>query len=126
MPLPVNSPFADVAAQASTPSIATSPVAAVSVATESGYVEAGIASAAGAFTGTVDVAVSINGGADIFGGNFKLPAQTGPAPGVVEPLPLVGANSVFVNQGDNITFTPSGGTGATIAGAFALVIRKAG
>ena len=107
MPLPINSPFADVAAQSSTLSVATIPLPAVAVAPASGYIVEGVASVAGAFTGTIDVAVSINGGPDIFGGNFNLPAQAAAAPGVVQPLPLVGASSVFVNQGDNITFTPS-------------------
>jgi hypothetical protein len=126
MPLPVNSPFSDIAAQASTASIATSPASAVAVAPASGYVRKAIAAAAGAFTGTVAVAVSINGSADIFGGNFQLPAQTGPAHGAVAELSLVGDSSVFVNEGDVITFTPSGGAGASIAGAFTLMIRKAG
>jgi hypothetical protein len=45
---------------------------------------------------------------------------------VVE-LPLVGSGStsgVWINEGDLVTFTPSGGTGSSIGGAFAMVIRK--
>jgi hypothetical protein len=126
MPLPINSPFGDIAAQASTLSIATSPVPAVAVAPASGYVKKVIGAAAGTFTGTAAVAVSINGGPDIFGGNFELPAQTGPEQGAVAELTLVGDSSVFVTEGSVITFTPSGGAGANIAAAFALVIRKAG
>jgi len=38
---------------------------------------------------------------------------------------MVGASSgVFVSEGDFISFTPSGGTGATIPGSFALVVRS--
>jgi hypothetical protein len=30
---------------------------------------------------------------------------------------------VWINEGDQVTFTPSGGSGTSISGAFALVIR---
>ena len=47
--------------------------------------------------------------------------------GTVVEVALVGAGStsgVYINEGDCITFTPSGGGGASIPGAFALVIRS--
>ena len=47
--------------------------------------------------------------------------------GVVQELALCGAGTtsgVHVNEGDNIVFTPSGGTGSSIGGAFTVVIRK--
>jgi hypothetical protein len=122
MPLPFNSPFGDVAAQASTSSIATSPVPAVAVAQVNGILTKLFAVAFGATTGTITAAVSINGGGDVTGGLLKIPAGAGGNnPGL--ELAKVGVNTINVNEGDVIEFTPSGGTGANIPGAFAAVIR---
>lgn len=112
-----------------TTSIATTPIAAQAIAPCSGYVQRVMAAASGTFTGTVNVTVTINGGSDIAGGNLNLAAQTGAVKGTVLELALPGAGTtsgVFVNEGDVIVFTPSGGTGASIGGAFALVLRMAG
>lgn len=127
MPLNPNRPSNEVSVTEMTLSIATTPVAAAAVAHCAGYVQRLLAAAAGTFTGTINVTVSINGGADIAGGNLNIPAQTGAVRGVTQELALQGAGAtsgVFVNEGDIIVFTPSGGTGASIQGAFAAVIRK--
>lgn len=124
MPLTKNRPFDEVALAEGTTSIATTPVVAVMVAPVAGFIERVAVAAGGTTTGTITVAVSVNGGADIFGGALTLPAQTGAVAGVVNELPLVGVSAVHVNEGDIITLTPSGGTGASIPGAFTTVIRK--
>lgn len=116
-------PYNEMALCESTTAIGTTPVAATAVVSSPGYVQRGIAGAAGTTTGTITVAVTINGGSDIFGGALTLAA--GAYPKNTVELPLVGAGStsgIFVNEGDVITFTPSGGTSAN-AGAFSLVIR---
>ncbi len=125
MSVPQNRVQNEVEVCESTTSIASSPVAAYGVAPVSGYVQRVMASAAGTTTGTITVAVTINGGSDVCNGTLTIPAGSGNVGSVVE-LPLVGAgvtSAVFVNEGDLIKFTPSGGTGTNIGGAFALVIR---
>lgn len=109
-----------------TTSIATTPVAMSFVAPASGYIQRGLAASAGITTGTITVAVTVNGGSDIFGGKLTIAAGAGNLNNPAVELPLTGASAAFVNEGDTIVATPSGGTGATIGGAVALVIRKAG
>jgi hypothetical protein len=126
MPLPLPRPFFEQVVSESTTSIATTPVAVTAVAPVSGYVQRGMAAAGGTTTGTTTVAVTINGGSDIFNGALTIAAGTGARNNPSVELPLVGAgltSGVYVNEGDCITFTPSGGTGASIPGAFGLVIR---
>lgn len=126
MSLPVNRPFNESVVDAQTTSIGTTPVAGIGIAQRAGYVERVMAAAGGTTTGTIAVAVAINGGSDITGGGLTIAAGTGARAGSVYELPLVGAGStsgVYVNEGDCITWTPSGGTGSSIPGAFALVIR---
>ncbi len=120
MALPTPRPFADTALVESTTSIATSPVPASVIAPRAGLIERVMAGAAGATTGTIAVAVSINGGPDITNGNLTIPAGSG-GPGSV--LEFATLDAAHVNEGDVITFTPSGGTGSNVGGAFALVIR---
>lgn len=127
MTLPSNRPNNEVVLNESTTSIATTPVVVTAIVPTNGYVKRVFAGAGGTFTGSITTTVTINGGSDIAGGALVLPAQTGAVPGVGVHLNLVGAGTtsgVWVNEGDVITFTPSGGTGASIPGAFALVIRK--
>jgi hypothetical protein len=127
MALPVNYPNSEVCLAEGTTSIATTPIAATVVSPVSGYIKRVCMAAGGTFTGTVTTTVVVNGGSDICGGTFTLAAQTGAVAGVSQDLNLVGAGTtsgVHVNPGDVIVFTPSGGTGSTIQGAFALVIRK--
>jgi hypothetical protein len=110
--------------QANTTSIATSPLAASCVITNAGYISRLTAAAGGTTTGTVTVAVAINGGSDITGGNLTVAAGTGARNGGVLELPVAIGTCFYVNEGDCITFTPSGGTGASIPGAFGLVVRN--
>lgn len=122
MALSPNVPFTDVFLAEGTTSIATSPVAAVMVAPCAGILRKVYAASNGTTTGTIAVAVAINGGSDITGGALTIAAGAGGNnPGL--DLPKVGASVNNVNEGDIISFTPSGGTGASIAGAFAAVIR---
>ena len=121
MSLPTPRPFNDVALTEGTTSIATSPVAAFMIAPRAGTIERMMAAAAGTFTGTIAVAVTINGGSDITGGALTIPAQTGAQPAVILETGMM--DGAHVNEGDLITVTPSGGTGAGIGGAFAVVIR---
>jgi len=106
----------------STTSIATTPVAMSAIAPVAGYIQRVMAASSGTTTGTITVAVTVNGGSDIAGGALTIAAGAGGAGSVVE-LPLVGASAVWVNEGDLIVATPSGGTGSSIGGAFAAVIR---
>jgi hypothetical protein len=110
-----------------TTSIATSPVAAQVAVPAAGYVARCYANSTGTTTGTITVTVKVNGGADICGGALQIAAGAGNTNVAGVTLNLVGAGTtsgVFVNEGDVITFTPSGGTGASIGGAFTVAIRK--
>jgi hypothetical protein len=85
-----------------------------------------MAAAGGTTTGTITVAVAINGGSDIFSGLLTIAPASGARgnSNVVELPVAVGSTCQFVNEGDVISFTPSGGTGASIPGAFGLIIRN--
>lgn len=120
MALPLNRPFDEIAVSARTTSIGATPVAASTMAIAKGYLERAYAFSEGASTGTISVAIAINGGSTI--GTISFTGATN-AVGSVE-LGLASAN-LFVNEGDLITFTPSGGGGATIPGHFYAVINKA-
>jgi hypothetical protein len=123
MSYPPNTPFNDVFLAEGTASIATSPVVAVIVSPVAGILRKVFAASNGTTTGTIAVAVSINGGSDITSGGLTIAAGAGGNnPGL--DLPKIGASAHNVAEGDVITFTPSGGTGAAIAGAFTAVIRK--
>lgn len=127
MPLPKNRPLNEAEICESTTSIATTPIAATCIAPCAGYLQRVMAAAGATFTGTIAVTVAINGGSDVANSLLNLPAQTGAVAGVVVELALQGAGAtsgVYVNEGDVIVFTPSGGTGASVQGAFAAVIRK--
>jgi hypothetical protein len=113
-----------------TTSIATTPVAAVTVATNAGYIQRVFASAAGTTTGTITVAVAVNGSSDICNSLLLVAPGTGARNGGVfefqNCVGVGGATSpVFCSEGDVISFTASGGTGSSIAGAFGAVIRNA-
>src|SRR6185312_13105748 len=125
MPLTPPRPLGEAYLVESTTSIATTPVAMSVVSPVAGYVQRGVAGAGGTTTGTITVAVTINGGSDIFGGALTVAAGTGSRQGSSVELAGVGsASGVFVNEGDMITATPSGGTGSSIGGGFSLVIRR--
>jgi co-chaperonin GroES (HSP10) len=113
MALPVNRPYNEMVAYARTTSIGASPVAIKAAAPMKGSLQRVVVHSEGASTGTITITVAVGattvgtvvftGGADVTAvGEFSL---------------------VNVNEGDVITFTPSGGGGATIAGNFQAVIR---
>ena len=109
-----------------TTSIATSPVAAQVVVPAGGYVRRVYANATGTTTGTITVAVAVNGGSDICGGGLQIAAGAGNLNVAGFDLQPYGATNpqVRVVEGDVVTFTPSGGTGASIGGSFTAVIRQ--
>lgn len=125
MPLPTIHPtLEEIFLAEGTTSIATTPVPAVMVSPISGIVSSVLAAAGGTTTGTTNVTVTINGGADIAAGGLNIPAGTGARNNPSLALNKVGINAFAVNEGDVITFTPSGGTGANIPGAFGIAIRQ--
>lgn len=115
MPLPVNRPFNDETVYARTTSIGATPAAGSTVAVSKGLLQRAFAFSEGASTGTIAVAISINGGATVATITF-----TG-GTNAIGSFEL--STPVQVNEGDLITFTPSGGGGATIPGHFYAVIR---
>ena len=120
MALPLNRPIDEVVVVARTTSIGATPAAGSTVAVAKGFLERAYAFSEGASSGTIAVAVSINGGSSVGSISFTGGAN---ASGSVE-LGLASAN-LYVNEGDLITFTPSGGGGSTIPGHFYAVINKA-
>jgi hypothetical protein len=123
MALPTNRPFREVALSESTTSIATSPVAMAFIAPCSGYIKRVLAGSGGTTTGTITVAVTVNGGSDVCSGGLTIAAGSGNNGSSVYTLPLSGSNAAYVNEGDYIVCTPSGGTGTTISGACSVVIN---
>jgi hypothetical protein len=123
MPLSKKLTFKDIVLSESTTSLATTPVATQAVAPVTGIIVKVAAAPGGTTTGTTTVAVAINGGADIAGGLLAIPAGASARQGVTVELAKNGAGAAVVQEGDLISFTPSGGTGASIPGAFVAVIR---
>jgi hypothetical protein len=123
MSLPFSKPpMGDVFLAEGSTSVATTPVPAVMVSPVTGILRKVFAAALGVTTTVTTVAVSINGGPDVAGGLLTIPAGNGGNnPGL--ELAKVGVKTIMVNEGDVIEFTPSGGTGASIPGAFAAAIR---
>jgi hypothetical protein len=119
MPLPVDRPVNEQAVYARTTSIGASPVAGVTVATKRGRLQRAFAFSEGASTGTITITVAVNGttvGTFSFtGGSNAFGSGEFPVLGTSAPGDVV--------EGDIITFTPSGGGGATIPGHFYAVIR---
>ena len=120
MALSINRQFDEVIVTARTTSIGATPVAASTIAVAKGYLERAYAFSEGASTGTIAVAISINGGTSVGSISFTGGANTS---GSIE-LGLL-SSAIYVNESDLITFTPSGGGGATIPGHFHAVISKA-
>jgi hypothetical protein len=102
-----------------TASIGTTPVAASVVVPAKGRLKRTYAVTGGVTTGTTSIAVKINGGAET-GTPLAVPAGSGGVSASDNTKFGVGA----VNEGDVITFTPSGGTGASIPGFFVAVIQR--
>jgi hypothetical protein len=123
MALPNVRPFNEWGVDTYCPSIGASPVAVSVVAPVRGKIVRTLAVSNGTTTGTVAVAVTTSESAsDIGGGALSIAAGAGALP--VEDFPPNTAGNALVNEGDVITFTPSGGGGSSISGYFAAVIRE--
>jgi hypothetical protein len=117
MVLPIDRPVNDQLVYARTASIGATPAAGSTVATKRGRIQRAFAVSEGASSGTVTISVAINGGSPI--GSFSFTGGSN-AIGSGEISPGTAAEVV---EGDLITFTPSGGSGATIPGHFYAAIR---
>ena len=119
MTLPVNEPFNEAVVSCKTASVGTTPAAAFAVAPVKGRIVRTFAVLEGTITGTAAIAVAINAGANI--GALSLAA--GAAGTAASDAPAAGV-ARDVQEGDVISFTPSGATGAGISAQFHAVIRK--
>jgi hypothetical protein len=132
MALPVLHPLYEVKMDTCTNSIATTPLACAVVAPCRGKVTKITAVSHGAFTTDCSVAVAIisapaagaaPGSGTAIGGSPMTLTASNSAAGTNTSMVPTSAN--FVNEGDIITFTPSGSTGTTIGGTFAAYITPA-
>jgi hypothetical protein len=128
MALPVHHKRLETELNCASPSIGASPVSAVVIATNSGFISRILCAPGGTTTGTIQIACSVNNGADILNGNLTVAAGTGARAGSVYEFPAYSPASprTFVNEGDLIVLTPSLGGGASIPGAFGVVVQKTG
>jgi hypothetical protein len=121
MTLSVNEPFNEVVVTCKTASVGTTPVAAWCVAPARGRVVRTYAVLEGTITAApAAIAVAINGGSNI--GSLSIPV--GVAGSGAADVPSAAGVSKEVGEGDFISFTPSGATGASIPATFHAVIRK--
>jgi len=105
-----------------TASVGTTPVAAYCVAPCKGYV----VRTYGVLEGTITTApaaisVSVRGGSNI----GALSIAVGAAGTAASDIPSASATARWVDEGDVISFTPSGATGANIPATFSAVINRA-
>ena len=119
MAMPQNRPANELTAVARTTSIGATPVAGSTVSPAKGNLERAFAFSEGASTGTIAVAISIDGAASV--GSISFTGGTNAIGSIEFSLASAG---ISVNEGSLLTFTPSGGGGATIPGHFYAVIRK--
>jgi len=120
MSLPNNRPFNEVRSEVQTTSIGGTPVAAYTDAPCRGLITKLSLVAQGAIT-TADcaIAVAING-TNNTALAFTLPVASAAAGQIVTAIPTA---AVYVNEDDVIKFTPSGASGSTIGGKFAVYVR---
>jgi hypothetical protein len=123
MTLPNFHPFSELVVTCKTASVGTSPAAAWCVAPVRGRVVRTYAVLEGTITtANAAIAVGVNGGADI--GTGALSIAPGAAGTGASDAPSNTAGSAQVNEGDFISFTPSGATGSNIPATFHAVIRE--
>jgi hypothetical protein len=120
MTLPVNEPLNEIVVSCKTASVGTSPAAAFAVAPVKGRIVRTFAVLEGTITGTATILVAINGGGNI--GALALAA--GAAGTATSDAPAAAGVARDVQEGDVISFTPTGATGAGIPAQFHAVIRK--
>lgn len=117
MALSINRQFDEQVVYARTTSIGATPAAGSTIATKKGRLTRAYAFSEGSSSGTIAVAVAINGGSTLATISF-----TGAANGT-GTVAIPYSVAAQVQENDLITFTPSGGSGATIPGHFYAVIR---
>jgi hypothetical protein len=122
MALPNVRPINEWVTTCKTASVGTTPAAAWCVAPVKGKIVRTYAVLEGTITGTAVIAVGINGGSDIGTGALALAA--GGAGTGASDLPANSGGNASVNEGDFISFTPAGATGAAIPATFHAVIRE--
>jgi hypothetical protein len=122
MTLPNVRPVNEWTATCKTASVGSTPATAWCVAPVKGKIVRTYAVLEGTITGTATIAVGINGGADI--GTGALSIAAGSAGTGASDAPANAAGSAAVNEGDFISFTPSGATGSSIPATFHAVIRE--
>ena len=121
MALPSNHPLTIVQLFAHTPSVGASPVAGYTRSHVRGKViEVGVVLGGTITTADATIATTINGTA-ITGGSLTATAAGSVGGSRFSAMPTA-ANDV--NEGDYISFTPSGASGASIPATFYAVIRK--
>jgi hypothetical protein len=129
MALPQNHPVDEQTFSCSTNSIASTPLAAVCRIPFRGQVSRFGAVSHGAFTTDCSIAVAIitpvaggtapGAGTAVSGSPMILTASNSAAGTSTSMIPTA---NTFVNEGDLISFTPSGSTGTTIGATFSAVI----
>jgi hypothetical protein len=122
MALPNVRPVNEWTVTAKTASVGTTPATAWCVAPVKGKIVRTYAVLEGTITGTAAIAVAVNGGSDI--GTGALSIAAGAAGTGASDAPANANNSAAVNEGDFISFAPSGATGANIPATFHAVIRE--
>jgi hypothetical protein len=123
MTLPNVRPLNEWVVSCKTASVGTTPATAWCVAPVRGRVVRTYAVLEGTITtANAAIAVAVNGGADIGGGALSI--APGAAGTGASDAPPNTAGSAQVNEGDFISFTPSGATGAGIPATFHAVIRE--
>jgi hypothetical protein len=121
MALPVNQPVNEVAVFAKTASVGSTPLIAQTVAPVKGRIVRTYAVLEGTITiAPAAIAVAINGGSNI--GSLSIPV--GIAGSGASDVPSAAGVSKDVQEGDFISFTPSGATGSNIPAQFVAVIRQ--
>jgi hypothetical protein len=123
MALPNVRPLNEWVVSCKTESVGSTPTAAWCVAPVKGRIVRTYAVLEGTITtAPAAIAVAINGGADI--GTGALSLAIGGAGTGANDAPANANGSAIVNEGDFISFTPSGATGTSITATFHAVIRE--
>lgn len=121
MALPVDRPYHEMIVPAKTASVGTTPVAAFATIPCKGLLVRTFAVLEGAITtAPAAIAVAING-TTVTG---ALSLAVGVAGSSASDTPTATEAARTVNEGDVISFTPSGATGASIPAAFQAVILR--
>jgi len=120
MAVPANHTLKEYRLSCFSPSIASSPTAAYLIVPRSGRIIKTYGVSYGTTTGTTAVAVAINGGSAISSAALSIAAGNA---GVEVEANVNATDAAQVQDGDVISFTPSGGTGSTIGGMFTVAIN---